>query len=695
MVPYLVCEFAKSTLSNLIKERFGDDFPDIFDKSQIAYSYAYLKALRAKTVLLEFEYVDKDYLEDYTRYYVRRFNSDGHKCARLHFFSEKVEHCELDKIIAGQLPQLRIKRLQENYLGFMVLKPLPRTFIGKTCLKVYKRINANGSNRVCLTREYKVNLFGIELVVNSIPMQEQDKVVSACATTAIWSALHALRWRHPRDLPACSEITINAINHIAGSSNSFPKQELSNKQILRALDVEGLRHHSIPAAALNVEAFISAIRTAIDSGLPLLLGVDVYSVKENGVDAEKVGGHAVTVLGYKYFSDDESQRALYVHDDRIGPFLRATFIDLKKYKLPDGVKSSWGLVFQRRGESGRWKKPHEVLIPDSLIFPMHRKVRISPVNISNTCDLIVDEFEGWVREQPADGPKNFGGKLTFNVKLEEISEIKKRIHLVDLKKTQKAGKFFSEKVSDDELKILVDEKAKFLTKSFARFQWVAYFKFSGIPAFQILFDATDIPQGNAVSAIFREDYLASELVLGVFHEYANLDLRPADGHSFFTPFLRYLRRPTASLDDHLDATYGPLRAPRYLKETEILALKQQRQSTIKTYYESVDNSLAQEFPRFPKRGKDGPFLIWAIAYDGALLIGDEAEGMGHPALTGFKPARIAGELWRDDAGWKINAKSGRYSGDYPDPNALLASALKKFNSVFRSTRDKIEMIPYK
>ncbi|WP_234427663.1 hypothetical protein, partial [Vibrio anguillarum] len=75
--------------------------------------------------------------------------------------------------------------------------------------------------------------------------QEQDKVVSACATTAIWSSLHAMHWKNVREIRSCSEITTNALNHINGSSNSFPNRELSNKQILRALDCEKLKHHTI------------------------------------------------------------------------------------------------------------------------------------------------------------------------------------------------------------------------------------------------------------------------------------------------------------------------------------------------------------------------------------------------------------------------------------------------------------------
>ena len=42
-----------------------------------------------------------------------------------------------------------------------------------------------------LDREYKVSLFGIDLAINTIAFQEQDRVVSACATSALWSMYHA------------------------------------------------------------------------------------------------------------------------------------------------------------------------------------------------------------------------------------------------------------------------------------------------------------------------------------------------------------------------------------------------------------------------------------------------------------------------------------------------------------------------
>ncbi len=65
MTPFLVTEFGKPAISNLVKECFGSDFSDIHSKPQVDYIFRYLNDLHADSVLLEPEYVDKDYLEDH------------------------------------------------------------------------------------------------------------------------------------------------------------------------------------------------------------------------------------------------------------------------------------------------------------------------------------------------------------------------------------------------------------------------------------------------------------------------------------------------------------------------------------------------------------------------------------------------------------------------------------------------------
>jgi hypothetical protein len=100
MINYLTCAFSKPTLTTLIKEPFGSDFPEIFHKQQIQYLFQYLSDLEAKSILLEREYIDKDYLEDYVSYYVKCFGNNGEKCARLHFFkTDHIDHKFIEEIL--------------------------------------------------------------------------------------------------------------------------------------------------------------------------------------------------------------------------------------------------------------------------------------------------------------------------------------------------------------------------------------------------------------------------------------------------------------------------------------------------------------------------------------------------------------------------------------------------------------------
>lgn len=661
MIPYLVCEFSKPTVTNLVKECFGSDFPDIFIKPQLNYIYHYLTDLGARTVLLEREYLDKDYLEDFSRYYVKCFNNGGTKCARLHFFKSVsadvppdgkpspdsiIDHSYLGEVLAKGNESEKYRKLQDAYLGFVVIKPLPMTFVGKTCLQQYPGVRGPGEYVRCLSKEYQIDLFGIELRVHSVAFQEQDRVVSACATTAIWGALHAIRWNsNLRRIPACSEITTNAINHIDGSHNSFPNKGLTNKQILRALDVEGLRYYNETLENVDLRSLLDTARCHIDSGVPLILGVKIHDA-----DGNELGGHAVTILGYK--SDGENS-AFYIHDDRLGPFARATF---------ETIAGRNGLALRRKTDKGTWEKPHELLVPSSLIAPNYKKVRIPYTLPRNTCKVIQDEFEEWIKS--GGGRRDqYKNALRFSLQLEQISDIRKE--LINYPYSQ----------NDKEL---IRRKVRFLTGSYARFQWVAAFTFQGQPAFKILFDATDIPQGNAISEIFIQDERQAEPVLAVLRQYAKSIDTGTQNESFFGAVLRYLRTTKPGLSDHLDRTYGELRAPKYLKEGEIEHGQIGANDSVQVYYEATASAIEERYAGVA----EGDYLIWAIAEDGGLLVGKEIKGRGHPSLTGFKPARIAGELKRTASGWEINSKSGRYSGDYANASGYLTNATNRIRSVF-------------
>ncbi|GLI37549.1 hypothetical protein GHYDROH2_10500 [Geobacter hydrogenophilus] len=406
------------------------------------------------------------------------------------------------------------------------------------------------------------------------------------------------------------------------------------------------------------------VRCHIDSNVPLILGADIYNKK-----GTFMGGHAVTILGYQ---KEGEKLSLYVHDDRFGPFAKARVIENGGKSLPKSLRKQSDikclLTLQHKDSKGNWKPPHEYLNLSCLIIPTQKKVRISYNYPLRTCQLIVDEFENWLTELGEEAHTTFADTLTFSTRLYEVSEIKREILGLPLPRGKDCDRF-------------KHDRASLLTQSCARFQWVGVFSFYGERAFSILFDATDIPQGNAITNIFIENQKYSALVLKLLKGYT------VEEHcgSFIHLVYKYLNKdPQHDYNHHLDQTYGHLRAPQYLKPKEISNGDIKHNPYLQVYYERCEKSLDEIYGVVPK--KQG--LIWAIAADGGLLIGVDK---GHPTLTGFKPARISGELKRTPPLWKINVKSGRYSRDYPDATRLLENALYKFKSIFPKSSDALHI----
>jgi hypothetical protein len=487
-----------------------------------------------------------------------------------------------------------------------------------------------------------------------------------------------MTWKNVRDIRSCSEITANAINHIPGSNNSFPNIELSNKQILRALDFENLKHHTIDLLGYRLEDFLSIVKTHIDSGIPLILGVDVYRME--GGNTTRLDGHAITVLGYKHMASEVS--AIYVHDDRLGPYARAEVTDSKSVNFAG--KEEWVLTLQEKDDDGEWKSPHELLIVNSLIIPTPHKVRLPSSFATNTCEIIKDVYKHLIEEIGREGEDVSDNldSFTYEVELLEISKIRQEIFREDFANA-----------AEDDLPLLHREKVKFLTGSYARFQWVSSFYLNKKPVFKLFLDATEIPQGDAVSAIFIQDKKIADFILDRHVQIANQGMTIDSNSHFYGSFLKYIKPKGENLSSYLDNRYGELRAPRYIKSEETLDGNIVNNGHVEKFYHSTEKTLEEYFPDLEV---DNPqsFMLWTIADDGALLIGKEINGKGHPTLTGFKPSRIAGELLLTNNGWQINSKSGRYSSDYVNKNALLDNAAERFKDIFIASRKRISTVHF-
>lgn len=461
------------------------------------YFEDYLRSIGAATVIVEPEYIDKNFMEDYSRYYSRCFKSYSKKCERLHFFSSGFNRNDFDKAV---LDPDSHSDLQKHYLGFIVLRPLPDAQIGKVCLSVYPDV-AERDRHFPMLREYTAHFMGLELTVSSIAFQEQDKAISACATAAIWSALHCLR-HDSFSVSSPFEITTNAKEIISDFTESnFPTKGLLPSQMAHAMKKEGFE--PILNKFVSTSYLKALVRAYLSANIPLTLCMKLRYADEQGETPDgksrklPIGKHAVTTVGYNiasseikpvnmgigtetrinnksFFLYSSKIDRLYVHDDQVGPFAKMEFMD-----------ENWQHI------KTRWCQysPHPEKIDatiESILISVNPKIRIRFATIFNlTREYSYKCTESWNKA---------GIRILWDIRLSTVCRIKEDF--------QRGGEDFSK-----------DAQLKFLSMKMPRYVWIVDAHCYKpdledsplVHAFSFYFDATDIDNADLFIGAVHHD----------------------------------------------------------------------------------------------------------------------------------------------------------------------------------------------
>lgn len=444
------------------------------------YHFLYLKdylgedGLKAETIVIEDDYVSKDFLNDYTAYYALCFANYPKFCKRVHFFSntfsEEIFNAE---ILKGDTSS----DFWQGYLGFTVVKPIPVTVMGYTVLKTYD----GGGRNFWGLRSYNTHIFGCSIKLQSLAFQEQDSVLAACATTAIWSMLNKASADFHTILKSPSEITRDADNKHLDGSRLFPNKGLNILQICQAIINSGLvtevKYSTFPFTnSLNEpdkcipNKYLKKIINAYAPiGIPIILVIAVPNGDDYGRHAVAISGHTMKPIApiapqnkITYFS--ENIEKLYAHDDQWGPFAKITFVD-------DHLETTW-----TRFHHQNWPT-----VIKNIIIPLYPKIRITYADISKLVigfdAILTTFFDGQVLED-----------LVWDIRI-----------------------LFSEdyKCLLRQSSITDSEKIKRLSASTPKYLWVATCYVGGFPILDITFDATNVSNGMIASDVVN--YLPSDI----------------------------------------------------------------------------------------------------------------------------------------------------------------------------------------
>jgi hypothetical protein len=449
--------------------------PQVNAKLASGYWDQYLAAIGVRTIVTESDYIDHDYFEDFSAYYVKCFTPYRRICHRLHFFTSEFDQARLDHYLEGQ-NDLGGDVLESSYAGFMVVRPLPNSVIGRTCLGHY---GADGGRRRFPTAlPYNAHVFGLKLQVDTVPFQEQDQVTAACATSALWSALHVTGRRFQHHVPSPVEITRAATQHMPLRSRAFPNTDgLTIEQMSHAIRAVGLEPYYVSGAdELPLRA---AIYAYVAAGIPALLVFSLREANPDGTSRER-GLHAAAVTGFSLpakspgtgsppvaaFSFAKIDK-FYVHDDQVGPHARMEIVDSGQAGWH--LTTSWGLQ-QSSAISAK---------PIAVLLPLYNKIRIP-------------------YKPPLEDALNFAAGLNgLGQVVPGLADLSWDFRLTTL------NQFRAE--LRDSPNISGATRRELLTLPLPRFIWRATAARADVPAVDILFDATDITTGRYVRKVIVYD----------------------------------------------------------------------------------------------------------------------------------------------------------------------------------------------
>ena len=236
--------------------------------------------------------------------------------------------------------------LQDAYLGFCVMRPLPGSPVGRTVLPPLGQVTDSGRRREFgVIREYIAHLAGFELRVRGLAFQQQDQGVSACATTALWSAIHGVAPKEGLSIPTPADITEAASRYLLVGGRSLPSEGLTVHQMCEAIRASGLAPLFVPSVSLESDR--AQLLSYLKSGFAPVLAIQ---------SLQGGGGHAVCAVGFKLgdvapqtnpnlnFRDASTALlGVYIHDDRLGPYASA---DVYPWTLQSGdvktaLRISW------------------------------------------------------------------------------------------------------------------------------------------------------------------------------------------------------------------------------------------------------------------------------------------------------------------------------------------------------------------
>lgn len=172
----------------------------------------------------ETNYVDKVYRDSYYHYYSSKLSKCQRDCVRISLFDGEISLSDFWNAETK-------KALQDNYRGFIILRPTYPYVIGRSVISP-DSLKKNHFN--CCTTEFSTTVYGQKFCVEAFPHSSQDTETISCAETTLWALMEYFGNKYPDYSPVLPSKILKVLNALS-VERQVPSRGLDIRQMSFAL----------------------------------------------------------------------------------------------------------------------------------------------------------------------------------------------------------------------------------------------------------------------------------------------------------------------------------------------------------------------------------------------------------------------------------------------------------------------------
>lgn len=235
-----------------------------------------------KTVVVECDYICKDYRSIYSNFLSKKFTAHNSKCARLHFFSD--DGLTVDNVV------IESNKCQKAYIGHSVIHPIvhpdEQGCLGRTVIDPFK-CGKEENTFYCLSATFTASIRGAKYTVNGYPYISQSGEATVCAHAAVWNVCRYLsqKYHEYREIYPYDVITLMGDDT---EGRRVPYRPMRYQNLARILSEFGC-HPVVRRVRSNGDQWHKDAKTYFD----------IYSYVESGFPVLMAfPGHVATAIGH-------------------------------------------------------------------------------------------------------------------------------------------------------------------------------------------------------------------------------------------------------------------------------------------------------------------------------------------------------------------------------------------------------------